>query len=115
MNSSQRILGASSFCLRLDGAALRARAEEGDARTRGAVGEAGEALGLGLATLIHVVNPERVALGGGLLELPGYLDAALAAAARHTLPDLWRACTLGRVRAGELVVALGAARAAAQG
>jgi hypothetical protein len=57
-----------------------------------------------------VINPERVAIGGGLLELAGYLEAALASAERHGLPDLWRVCTVQRVRAGELVAALGAAR-----
>jgi predicted NBD/HSP70 family sugar kinase len=94
----------------LDGAELRARAAWGDPTVREAIAEAGAALGLGLATLIHVLNPERIAVGGGLLELAGYLEAALASAERHALPDLWRACTVQRVRAGELVSALGAAR-----
>ena len=95
-----------------DGAAIRAQAEAGDAEVLAAIADAGAALGLGLATLIQVINPARIAVGGGLAFLPGYLDAALAAAEQHALPDLWRACEVGRVRAGELVVALGAARAA---
>src|SRR5262249_48317563 len=96
--------------LGLEGAELRARAGWGDQGARLAISEAGTALGLGLATLIQVLNPERVALGGGLLELPGCLDAALRSAERHTLPELWRACVVHRVREGELVAALGAAR-----
>jgi predicted NBD/HSP70 family sugar kinase len=96
--------------LGLEGAELPARTAGGDEAVRGAVAEAGSALGLGVATLIHVLNPERVAMGGGLLDLPGYLEAALASAERHTLPELWRACVVQRVRAGELVAALGAAR-----
>jgi predicted NBD/HSP70 family sugar kinase len=95
-----------------DGAAVRARAEAGDETTRRAVSDAGAALGLGLATLVHVVNPALVAIGGGLVDLPGYLEAALAAAERHTLADLWAACVVRKVRQGELVAALGAARAA---
>jgi predicted NBD/HSP70 family sugar kinase len=79
---------------------------------RQAVQDAGTALGLGLAALIDLVNPALVAIGGGLTDLPGYLDAALASAQRHTLPDLWRACVVRKVRAGELVAALGAARVA---
>ena len=98
--------------LGLDGATLRARAEAGDAFACRTIAEAGAALGLGLATLIDIVNPARVSIGGGLIGLPGYLDAALASAARHTLPDLWRACEVREVRAGDLVAALGAARAA---
>jgi predicted NBD/HSP70 family sugar kinase len=99
--------------LGMDGAAVRARAEAGDPETLRAIREAGDALGLGLAALVDIVNPAIVAVGGGLADLPGYLEAALATAARRTLPDLWRACEVRRVRAGELVAALGAARAAA--
>lgn len=100
--------------LRLDGGAVRARIEAGDEVVLRAVGEAGAALGLGLATLIDLVNPALLALGGGLLDLPVYLEAALATAERHTLPDLWKACEVRKVRAGELVAALGAARWAAR-
>ncbi len=95
-----------------DGATLRARVEGGDDVARRAVQEAGTALGLGLATLIDLVNPALVSVGGGVVDLPNYLDAALASAERHALPDLWRACRVRKVRAGELVAALGAARVA---
>jgi predicted NBD/HSP70 family sugar kinase len=96
-----------------DGATLRARVEGGDDVARRAVQDAGTALGLGLGTLIDLINPALVAVGGGLSDLAGYFDAALASAERHTLPDLWRACRVRKVRAGELVAALGAARVAA--
>jgi predicted NBD/HSP70 family sugar kinase len=96
-----------------DGATVRARVEAGDEAALRAVQEAGTALGLGLAALIDLVNPALVSIGGGVADLPRYLDAALASAERHTLSDLWRACRVGRVRAGELVAALGAARVAA--
>jgi predicted NBD/HSP70 family sugar kinase len=98
--------------LGVDGARLRAQAAEGDEATLAAIAEAGTALGLGLAALIDIVNPAQISLGGGVIDLPGYLEAALAAAQRHALPDLWRACDVRRVRTGELVAALGAARAA---
>ena len=96
--------------LGLDGGAVLTRAEGGDEAVRQAVAEAGRALGLGLATLLHVMNPERVAIGGGLTDLPGYLESALASAQRHTLPELWRVSVVQRVREAELVAALGAAR-----
>ncbi len=98
--------------LGMDGASLRARAEAGDEAVRHAVQEAGTALGLGLSAVIDLINPALVSVGGGLVELPGYLDSALASAERHTLPDLWRACRVRKVRAGELVAALGASRVA---
>ena len=72
---------------------------------------AGEALGLGLATVIDLFNPSVVAVGGGSLELPGYLDAALESAASHSMPELWKVCEVRRVRQGELTAALGALRA----
>ena len=79
--------------LGMDGAAVRARAEAGDEGVRCArSSEAGTALGLGLATLIDIVESRaRVAVGGGLTELPGYLDAALASAeAPHAAGPLAR-------------------------
>jgi len=96
-----------------DGATVRARVEGGDRVARRAAEDAGTALGLGLATLIDLINPALVSVGGGLVDLPAYFDAALASAERHALPDLWRACRVRKVRAGELVAALGAARVAA--
>jgi predicted NBD/HSP70 family sugar kinase len=90
--------------------ALRARAAAGDRGILESVRAAGRALGLGLATVIDVLNPSVLALGGGVLDYPGYLEAAEEAARRHSLPDLWRACALRRVRSGELVAALGATR-----
>jgi glucokinase len=72
---------------------------------------AGEALGLGLSTVINLFNPAVVAVGGGTLELPAYLDAALESAKRHSMPELWKVCEVRRVRQGEMTAALGALRA----
>ena len=71
----------------------------------------GSALGLGLAAVVNLLNPSRLALGGGALDLPGYRDAAERAARQHSIPALWNDCTIARVAAGERVVALGALRA----
>ena len=108
--------GGAAMAARLGigGAQLRARAEAGDAAALSAIHAGGEALGLGLASVINLLNPHLVAVGGGALRLPGYLDAALASARRHAIPGLWEVCTVRPVRAGDAVVALGAARAASQ-
>ncbi|MEW1952518.1 ROK family protein [Terrabacter sp. NPDC080008] len=58
------------------------------------VGRAGRAFGRGLATLVNLVNPRAVVLAGGTLAYPGYVDAALEEAARHTLAPHWEACTV---------------------
>ena len=72
----------------------------------------GSALGMGLAVVVNLLNPSRLALGGGAADLPGYREAAERAARQHSIPALWNDCTLVRVAAGERVVALGALRAA---
>lgn len=111
-----QLAGGAALAQRLgtNGVGLRAQAERREPEALAAVREAGGALGLGLAAVINLLNPELLVVGGGACELPGYLEAALASAERHSLPDLWRVCTVRSVRAGEAVAALGAARAAAQ-
>lgn len=94
-------------------AQLAELARTGDAAALAVIDEGGTALGLGLAAVVNLLNPSQLAVGGGAIELPGYWDAAARAAARHSIPALWRDCRLARVRAGERVVALGAARRAA--
>jgi predicted NBD/HSP70 family sugar kinase len=72
--------------------------------------QAGLTLGIGLATLINLLNPEAIVLGGGTLRWRGYLDAAIDSAQKYALPDLWAACQLQvSPHSGDLV-ALGAAR-----
>ena len=103
--------GAVARRLDTDGAGAHERAVRGDPDALAAAREAGEALGLGLATLVNLLNPEALVLGGGALDLPGYREAALETGELWNLPDSWRVCT---VRPGEAVVALGAAREAAR-
>ena len=108
------LAGGASIAARVgtDGAGLRRRADDGDADALAAIRRGGEALGLGLAGVVNLFNPGLLVLGGGALDLPGYESAAIESAESHSLPELWRACTVRRVRAGEAVAALGAARAA---
>ena len=108
------LAGGAALCAKLGVSPeeLSARATAGDKPTLDAIRTAGEALGLGLATVINLFNPSRLGVGGGALELPGYWEAAEAAARLHALPDLMRLCRLSRVRAGARVAALGAIRVA---
>lgn len=66
--------------------------------------------GLGLATLINLLNPSRLVLAGGTLRYPGYAEAALQAARRFALPQLAGACSIELATDGETLVARGAAR-----
>jgi glucokinase len=94
----------------LDGESLALRAQANDPAVLAAIREGGFALGLGLAAVINFLNPSKIVLGGGTFSLPGYKEAAYAAAKQFSLPDLWQACVLTKARMGEAVVALGAQR-----
>jgi glucokinase len=89
---------------------IAAMAEGGESVTLETIERAGAALGMGLATLINLFNPEAIVLGGGTLRWRGYLDAAIDSARKSALPDLWAACQLQVSPHGGDVVALGAAR-----
>lgn len=100
--------------LGIDGAAVAQRAAAGDPDVLTAIREAGQALGLGLAAVLHLLNPTHLILGGGVVSLPGYREAALRSAEAGTLRPLWRACQIREFRNGERAAALGALRTAAR-
>jgi glucokinase len=50
----------------LDAESVSAAAESGDALARRVLREAGETLGRALAGLVHIFNPQRIILGGGV-------------------------------------------------
>ncbi len=89
---------------------MRAMAAGGESVTITEIERAGSALGMGLATLINLLNPEAIVLAGGTLQWRGYLDAAIHSAQKYALPDLWAACQLQVSPHGGDLVALGAAR-----
>ncbi|MCG9491752.1 ROK family protein [Acinetobacter pittii] len=93
---------------------LALMANNGDQPTLTVIKEAGTALGLGIATVINLLNPSQLVIGGGTIELPGYLDAALKSAKENSLPELWQDCDISKVKAGRKVAALGAIRAIEQ-
>jgi predicted NBD/HSP70 family sugar kinase len=83
-----------------------------DAAALEIIREGGVALGVALATVINLLNPARLALGGGVISLPGYWDAAHDTAVRHSIPELWRACRLYRISDDPAMTARGAVRCA---
>jgi predicted NBD/HSP70 family sugar kinase len=94
-------------------AEVHAALAAGDTTVREIVDAAGEALGLAIATLVNILNPDTLRAAGGTLGYAGYWDAALAIARTHSLPELWDACTVDRIKDPELVVVRGALRLAA--
>ncbi|WP_330473712.1 ROK family protein [Terrabacter sp. C0L_2] len=91
---------------------VTARARAGDPEVRSAITAAGQALGAGLATLVCLVNPRLVVLAGGTLAYPGYVDAAIEAAAGLALPDPWLACAVQVDPDPDTLVVRGATHAA---
>lgn len=96
----------------LSAAELAQRLAQKNESLEAIVEEAGRALGLGLATLVNLLNPDLIVLGGGTLAYTGYVDAALRQAEASSFPALWRCCRVIVSPHGERLVALGAANAA---
>jgi predicted NBD/HSP70 family sugar kinase len=108
------VAGGSSILRRagLSAEELTAGLAAKDVRLLELVRFAGQALGLGLATLVNLLNPDVIVLGGGTLGYAGYVDTALAQAEASSLPELWRCCRVIVTPHGERLVARGAASAA---
>jgi glucokinase len=99
---------------RVSGRDAVAAARGGDERALELMADYGRWLGTGIATVVNVFEPTRVAIGGGLsgaAEL--YLDTAVAEAARWALPALWERTSVGLARGGADAGAIGAAVLAA--
>jgi glucokinase len=83
--------------------------ESRDEATLKIISAAGRSLGLGMATVINIFNPDSIVLAGGTLAWAGYQDAALASAKAFSLPDLWAVTGVRESSFGGDLVALGAA------
>lgn len=99
--------------LGIDAQQLVTLVERKDAEALAAIADAGRALGLGIATVIHLFNPNVVVLAGGTLRWHGYVDAALDSAKEHCIPELWSGTRIHVSTHGGILVALGVARTAA--
>jgi glucokinase len=72
--------------------------------------QAGRYLGIGLANLINILNPEVVAIGGSVMKASPYIWKPMMEAARaESWPVAFRACRIQKTSLGDDVVNLGAA------
>jgi glucokinase len=98
-----------------DGSALRsgllARAmKENDPLVTETLTEAGTDLGLGLASVINLLNPEKIIVGGGVIEAVDYLfEVASQRALRESLPTPAKATEIVRAKLGDNAGIVGAA------
>jgi len=68
---------------------IKQAADAGDEEAIEALSETGTAMGIGFATLINVLNPEKIILGGPLSIVGNYLlPSAKSVATNHALPEM---------------------------
>jgi glucokinase len=85
--------------------------EGGDKGVKKAVDRAAFWLGVGLANLVHLLNPEAIVVGGGIVTRFGdkFLERAIASMEEHLMPGLSGTAEILLSELGDLAVATGAA------
>jgi glucokinase len=86
------------------------RARAGDEAARRVLADGARALGAGLASVVNLLNPGRIALAGGVVELgEAWIALVRAEVARRAFAEGVRALTIERCQGGEAAGAIGAA------
>ena len=92
----------------MSGPELLRAAEAGDPKVTSLLDEAAEILGMSLAWLIDLMNPEKLYLGGGVLLYKDFFEKTVAATKRHAMEKLYAACEIARAERANEIVAEGA-------
>ncbi len=87
----------------------------GDAEAQRILAAAWDYLGIGLATLVVLLGPQRIVVGGGLTNIPGFFEAVRRATVRRVLPPAAATVQIVPARLGEHAGLLGAAAVALDG
>jgi predicted NBD/HSP70 family sugar kinase len=104
------IEGPTEGSARLAATTLADRIRGGDTRTEDALRQIGEWLGLGLAGVVNVLNPEAIILGGYLGALVEWLEQPLTTAlSERVLASNWAPCRILPSQIGEQAAVHGAA------
>jgi glucokinase len=91
------------------------RARQGDSKAARVVADAAKALGIGVANVFHLLNPEVIVIGGGVSRAGGRLIRPATTCAReHVFPPLRDKLKVRKARLGDDGALLGAARLAFQ-
>jgi glucokinase len=100
---------------RVSGREVMDAAEAGDPEAALLMERFGRRLGVGLANLVNIFEPEYLVIGGGASRGAGlFLDAAVAEARTRALPALFERVTISTARAGADAGVIGAGLLAAQ-
>jgi glucokinase len=94
----------------IDAERVGERAAAGDRAAREALAECGRHLGVGLAILMNLLNPQRIVIGGGVASAGEWLlEPAREEAARRAWREAWAQCEVVPGRLGARAGAIGAA------
>ncbi len=86
------------------------RAKKGDEEARQAFAQAGYYLGIGLATTLNLLNPEKILLGGGVMSAEEYLlPDSLQEAKRRSYQASFECCSIEKAGLGNDAGITGAA------
>jgi glucokinase len=86
------------------------RAKNGDTAAQQAFAKAGKYLGVGLSLVINLLNPEKILLGGGVMEAGNFLlSPAIEEAAKRSFTASFRCCRIERAVLGNKAGFIGAA------
>ncbi|MET3543514.1 putative NBD/HSP70 family sugar kinase [Paenibacillus favisporus] len=88
--------------------AFLAKIRDGDGDSLALLERAGFYCGLAITNVLHLFNPDVLVIGGSTSTYPGYMDNALRTAEKHTLPDMFQACSFASPKDGKRIAALGA-------
>jgi glucokinase len=95
---------------RVSGRDAVAAARDGDRHATSVLERYGRWLGIGIATVVNVFEPQRIVVGGGISRAAElFLDIARAEAGRWALPALWERTTVELARGGPDAGVIGAA------
>jgi glucokinase len=87
------------------------RAKQGDRTAARVVADAARALGIGIANVFHLLNPEVIVIGGGVSRAGGRLIRPATACAReYVFPPLRGKLKVRKAKLGDDAALLGAAR-----
>lgn len=99
----------------LDAETAHLAARQGDADARGVIERAGHYLGLGLANIINMFNPQAIVIGGGLVGMGAMILAPARAAAREqAFAECFSDVDILEAELGERAGVLGVAALAAE-
>lgn len=99
---------------RLKSTEIAALAKNGDQAAAKAIAEAAHWLGIGLASLVQTFNPDRIVVGGGVVQAAGILPAAVREMKRQVAFPAFRQTPIIRSTLGDRANILGAAILAQQ-